>query len=204
MPFQVRVPGALPLLGNNQLGPNDLAEVLVDSGISTTACLQLGGSVEPGDWYPAEKDTTALFSRSGDFEGVQVTTQSTMETPEGAKCTAKIWFAPDTLEKMGLALLAAACREASEQGYKPISPEVAEVVLPVAKQMGRLAGSATFMSDTSYGLAGLLEARHALRSGSTSVPESSLLALDDLLATHGKRYGEYLGGREAYGPTVRV
>ena len=161
-------------------------------------------SVEPGDWYPAEKDTTALFSRSGGFEGVQVTTQSTMETPEGAKCTAMIWFAPDTLEKMGLALLAAAYREANEQGYKPISPEVAEVVLPVAKQMGRFAGSATFMSDTSYGLAGLLEARHAVRSDSTSVPNSSLVALDDLLATHGERYGEYLGGRDAYGLTVRV
>ncbi len=161
-------------------------------------------SVEPGDWYPTERDATALFSRSGGFEGVQVTTQSTMKTPEGAKCTAMIWFSPDTLEKMGLALLAAAYRGANEQGYKPISADIAEVVLSVAKQMGQFAGSATFMSDTSYGLAGLLEARHAVRSDSTSVPNSSLLALDDLLATHGERYREYLGGHDAYGLTVRV
>ena len=161
-------------------------------------------SVEPGYWYPTKEDSTALFSRSGGFEGVQITVQSTMETQEGAKCTAMIWFTPDTLEKMRLALLAAAYREANKQGYKPISAEIAEAVLPVAEQMGQFAGSATFMSDTSYGLAGLLEARHAVRSDSASVPNTSLVALDDLLATHGERYREYLGGRDAYGLTVRA
>ncbi len=161
-------------------------------------------SVEPGNWYPTEEDATALFSRSGGFEGVQVTKQSTMDTPEGAKCTAMIWFTPDTLEKMSLALLAAAYREANEQGYKPISAEIAEVVLPVAKQMDRFAGSAVFMPDTSYGLGGLLEARHALRIGSISVPKSRLAELDDIISTHGEQYREYLGGRDAYGLTVRV
>ncbi len=161
-------------------------------------------SVEPGDWYPTEEEATALFSRSGDFKGVQITIQSTMDTPEGAECTAMIWFTPDTLERMGLALLVVACREAKEQGYKPIGSEIAEVVLPTAKQMGPFAGSAVFMPDTSYGLAGLLDARHTLRSGSISVSDSGLTALDDLIKLHGERYREYLGGRDAYGLTVRV
>ena len=161
-------------------------------------------SVEPGDWYPTERDITALFSLSGDFKGVQVAKQATMATPEGAKCAAMIWFTPDILEKMGLALLAAAVRWARDDGYRPISAEVAATVLPVVEQMGTFAGSAVFMSDTDYGLAGLLEARHALRSGPATTSESDLADLDDLISTHGERYREYLGGREAYGLTVRV
>ncbi|WP_419925745.1 hypothetical protein [Candidatus Poriferisocius sp.] len=161
-------------------------------------------SVEPGNWYPTEKDATALFSRSGEFKGVQVAGQSTMDTTEGAKCTAIIWFTPDTLEKMSLALLATAYRDANEQGYKPISAEIAEIVLSTTRQVGRFTGSATFMPDTSYGLAGLLEARHALRTGSMLVPDSTLAELDDLISTHGERYREYLGGRDAYGLDVRV
>ena len=39
MPFQVRVLRALPSLGNNQFGLKDLAEVLVDSRVSTTTGL---------------------------------------------------------------------------------------------------------------------------------------------------------------------
>lgn len=161
-------------------------------------------SVEPGDWYPTERDITALFSRSGDFKGVQVAKQATMETPEGAKCIAMIWFTPDTLEKMSLALLAAAVRWARDDGYIPISAELATVVLPVVGQMGTFAGSAVFMSNDDYGLAGLLDARHALKSGYATVAESDLSDLDDLISTHGGRYREYLGGREAYGLTVQV
>ena len=127
-----------------------------------------------------------------------------MNTPEGAKCTAMIWFTPETLEKMSLALLAAAARWARNDGYIPISAELAATVLPVVEQMGTLAGSAVFMSDTDYGLAGLLEARHALRSGSAAASESDLADLDDLISGHDERYREYLGGREAYGLTVRV
>ena len=161
-------------------------------------------SVEPGDWYPTERDVTALFSRSGDFKGVQVAKQATMATPEGAKCTAMIWFTPEVLEKMSLALLAAAVRWARDDGNVPISAKLAATVLPVVEQMDRFAGSAVFMPKDDYGLAGLLEARHALRSGSAAASESDLADLDDLISTHGERYREYSGGREAYVLTVRV
>ncbi|MXZ84302.1 MAG: hypothetical protein F4Z02_01420 [Acidimicrobiia bacterium] len=161
-------------------------------------------SVEPSDWYPSDNDVQALFSRSGEFIGVRLSTHSGEPTPEGADCVASIWVSPDSLEKMSLALLAAAVRWARDDKHTPISAELAAVVLPVVEQMGTFAGSAVFMSDTDYGLAGLLEARHALRSGPATVSESDLEDLDDLISTHGERYREYLGGREAYGLTVQV
>lgn len=161
-------------------------------------------SVEPGYWYPLEKEVQALFSESGEFMGVRLSTHSGETTPEGATCVASIWFQPGLLEKMSLALLAAAARWARDDGYIPISAELASAILPVVEQMGTFAGSAVFMTNEEYGLAGLLESRHALRSGSAIASESDLIDLDDLIATHGERYRKYLGGREAYGLTVRV
>ena len=155
-------------------------------------------SVEPGHWYPSEGDVAALYSKSGEFGGVRLSAKATHKTPEGADCTATMWFDAELLEEMSLVLLIAAIREAIEQGYEPLSIELAEVVFPVVAKMGRFAGAAVFMPGTSYGLVGLLEARHALRSDSISAPESSLAALDDLLATHGEHYREYRGGRDVY------
>lgn len=159
-------------------------------------------SVEPGYWYPSDNEVQALFSKSGEFQGVRLSTQSSETTPEGADCAASIWFHPDQLKKMSLALLASAVRWARDGNYTPISAELAAVVLPVVEQMGKFAGSAVFMSDTEYGLAGLLEARHALRSGLATTSESEFTDLDDLISNHGDRYREYLGGRDAYGLTV--
>ena len=161
-------------------------------------------SVEPGYWYPSDSDAQALFSKSGEFIGVRLSTHSGETTPEGANCVANIWFQPCQLEKMSLALLAAAARWARDDNYTPISAELAAAVLPVVEQMGKFAGSAVFVPNETYGLAGLLEARHALKSGSTTAPKSDLADLDDLISTHGERYREYLGGRDAYGLTVRV
>lgn len=161
-------------------------------------------SVEPGPWYPSGNEIQALFSKSGEFIGVRLSTDSGETTPEGGNCVASIWFRPDQLEKMSLALLAAAVRWARDDNYTPISAELGAVVLPVVEQMGKFAGSAVFMSNDDYGLAGLLEARHALRSGPATTSESDLADLDDLISTHGERYREYLGGREAYGLTVQV
>ena len=161
-------------------------------------------SVEPGHWYPSESDVNALYSKSGEFNGVRLSSEATLNTPEGAKCTAILWFDPELLEKMSLALLASAIRDAREQGYEPLSNELAKLVLPVVRQMGPYTGAAVFMPGTSYGLGGLLEARHALLSSPTTPTETSLAALDDLLATHGKRYREYRGGRDAYQLDVRL
>jgi len=161
-------------------------------------------SVEPGCWYPSKSEVQALFSQPGEFTGVRLSTDSGETTPEGANCVASIWFRPDSLEKMSLALLASGVRWARDDKHTPISAELAAVVLPVVDQMGAFAGPAVFMPDTSYGLAGLLEARHALKSGSATVSESNLTDLNDLISTHGERYREYLGGREAYGLTVQV
>ncbi len=161
-------------------------------------------SVEPGYWYPSEDEVLSLFSRIGEFEGVRLSARSKVSTQEGADCVANMWFPPILLERMGLALLAAACRNARDGGFTPLNAELAAIVFPVFEQIDTFAGPAVFMPGTEYGLGGLLEARHALRSDSTTVPNSSLLALDDLLATHGERYREYLGGRDAYGLTVRV
>ena len=132
--------------------------------------------------------------------------QSSLE-PVSRTCLgqiASIWFRPDSLEKMSLALLASGVRWARDDKHTPISAKLATVVLPVVDHMGAFAGSAVFMPDTSYGRAGLLEARHALKSGSETVSESDLADLDDLISTHGERYREYLGGREAYGLAVQV
>lgn len=161
-------------------------------------------SVEPGPWYPSDGEVQALFSKYGEFIGVRLSTDSGESTPEGANCVASIWFRPDSLEKMSLALLAAAVRWARDDNYTPISADLAAVVFPVVEQMDAFAGSAVFMPNDAYGLAGLLEARHALKSGSYTVAASDLADLDDLISTHGERYREYLGGREAYGLTVCV
>lgn len=158
-------------------------------------------TMEPGYWYP---DVLALYSRSGEFQGVRLSASSGETTPAGAECIASIWFPPILLERMSLALLAASCRNARDDGFKPLSAELASLVLPVANHLGNFAGPAVFMPDTAYGLAGLLEARHAIRSRSMSIPESSLAALDDLIATHGERYRECLGGRDAYRLRVRL
>ncbi|WP_419850926.1 hypothetical protein [Candidatus Poriferisocius sp.] len=77
-------------------------------------------------------------------------------------------------------------------------------MLPAIEQMDKFAGPAVFMPDTEYGLGGLLEARHALRSGQATASASGLAALDELIATHGERYREYLGGKDAYGLRVRL
>ena len=161
-------------------------------------------SVEPGYRYPSEDEVQALFSESGEFMGVRLSTPSGETTPEGATCVASIWFCPDSLEKMSLALLASAVRWARDDNHTPISAELAALVLPVCEQMGSFAGSAAFMPNDAYGLAGLLEARHALKSSSSTASESEFSDLDDLISTHGERYREYLGGCEAYGLTVRV
>ena len=161
-------------------------------------------TVEPGPWYPSDGEVQALFSKYGEFIGVRLSTDSGGSTPEGANCVASIWFRPASLEKMSLALLTSGVRWARDDKHAPISAELAAVVFPVVEQMGTFAGSAVFMSDTDYGLAGLLEARHALRSSTSTVSETDLSDLDDLISTHGERYREYLGGREAYGLTVRV
>lgn len=161
-------------------------------------------SVEPGYWYPSEDEALALFSRSGEFEGVRLSTRSGESTPEGADCVASMWFPPILLEKMSLALLAAACRNARDDGFTPLNAELAAIVLPVVEQMDKFAGPAVFMPGTEYGLGGLLEARHALRSGDVTASESDLAALDDFLATHDERYLNYLGGKDAYGLRVRL
>ena len=161
-------------------------------------------TVEPGYWYPREDEVLALFSKSGEFEGVRVSGRSEEDTPEGAKCIASMWFPPILLERMSLALLAAACRNARDDGFTPLNAAYAAIVLPVVKQMDRFAGPAVFMPDTEYGLGGLLEARHALRSGQATASASDLAALDDLLATHGEQYREYLGGKDTYGLRVRL
>ena len=161
-------------------------------------------TVEPGYWYPRKDEVQALFSKSGEFEGVRVSGRSEEDTPEGAECIATMWFPPILRERMSLALLAAAYRNAREEKFTPLNAELAAVVLPVTKQMDKFAGPAVFMPDTEYGLGGLLEARHALRSGHATVSESSLMALDNLLATRGERYREYLGGKDAYGLRARL
>lgn len=155
-------------------------------------------SVEPGYWYPRDDDVLALFSKSGEFEGVRVSTRSGESTPEGADCIASMWFPPILLERMSLALLAAAYRNARDDGFTPLSAELAAIVLPAIEQMDKFAGPAVFMPDTEYGLGGLLEARHALRRGHATASESDFAALDDLLAAHGEQYREYLGGKDAY------
>ena len=161
-------------------------------------------SVEPGYWYPRDDDVLALFSKSGEFEGVRVSTRSGESTPEGADCIASMWFPPILLERMSLALLAAAYRNARDDGFAPLNAELAAIVLPVVEKMDKFAGPAVFMPDTEYGLGGLLEARHALRSGHASASASDLATLDDLLATHGERYREYLGGKDAYRLRVQL
>ena len=161
-------------------------------------------TVEPVYWHPGEDEVLALFSKSGEFEGVRVSARSRESTPEGAECIASMWFSPILLERMSLALLAAAYRNALDDGFTPLKPELAAIVLTVVKQMDKFAGPAVFMPDTEYGLGGLLEARHALRSGQATASESSLMALDDLLATRGERYREYLGGKDAYGLRARL
>ena len=161
-------------------------------------------TVEPGYWHPARDEVLALHSRSGEFEGVRLSASSSETTPAGAECIASIWFPPILLERMSLALLAAAYRNALDDGFTPLNAELASIVLPNVQEMGNFAGPAVFMSDTEYGLAGLLEARHAIRGDSMSVPESSLSALDDLIASHGERYREYLGGRDAYRLRVQL
>ena len=70
--------------------------------------------------------------------------------------------------------------------------------------MDKFAGPAVFMPSTEYGLGGLLKARHALRSSHATTSESDLATLDDLLAAHGERYREYLGGKDAYGLRVQL
>jgi hypothetical protein len=160
-------------------------------------------SVEPGYWYPSEDEALALYSESGEFEGVRLSTRSGESTSEGADCVASMWFPPILLERMSLVLLAAACRNARDDGFTPLTAELAAIVLPVVNQMDRFAGPAVFMSDTECGLGGLLEARHALRSGHATTSEPGLAALDDLLATRGERYREYLGGKDAYGLKAR-
>ena len=161
-------------------------------------------SVEPGYWHPENDDVLALYSTSGEFEGVRLSVRSSETTPAGADCIANIWFPPILLERMSLALLAAAYRNALDDGFTPLNAELASIVLPNVQEMGNFAGPAVFMSDTEYGLAGLLEARHAIRGDSMSVPESSLSALDHLIASHGERYREYLGGRDAYRLRVQL
>ena len=47
LPGQVGIPRALPLPGNNQLGLQGLAKILIDSRIGTTAGLQFGSTVDP-------------------------------------------------------------------------------------------------------------------------------------------------------------
>ena len=155
-------------------------------------------TVEPGHWHPARDEVLALYSRSGEFEGVRLSARSSETTPAGADCIASIWFPPILLERMSLALLAASYRNARDDGFRPINAELASLVLPLVMELGNFAGPAVFMPDTEYGLAGLLDARHAIRSSSMSVPESSLNALDDLIATHGERYRSYTGSRDAY------
>ncbi len=178
--------------------PNNVEELAL---LASTLRLE---SVEPGSWNPSGNESLALFSKSGEFIGVRLSTTSGATTPKGANCVASIWLHPDLLEKMSLALLAAGVRWARNDNHTPISADLAAVVLPVIEQMGSFAGSAVFMPDSSYGLAGLLEARHALRSDSASVTESDLADLDDLISNHGERYREYQGGRKAYALTVRV
>ena len=161
-------------------------------------------SVEPGYWYPSEDEVLALFSKSGEFEGVRLSVRSGETTPEGATCIASMWFPPILLERMSLALLAAAYRNARDDKFTPLNAELAAAVLPVVKQMDKCAGPAVFMPDTEYGLGGLLEARHAFRSGQATASASGLAALDELIATHGERYREYLGGKHSYGLRVRL
>lgn len=161
-------------------------------------------SVEPGFWHPREDEVLALFSKSGEFEGVRLSARSREPTPDGADCIASMWFPPILLERMSLALLAAAYRNARDDKFTPLNAELAAIVLPAVKQMDRFAGPAVFMPDTEYGLGGLLEARHALRSGQATASASDFAALDELIATHGERYREYLGGRDAYELRVRL
>ena len=161
-------------------------------------------TVEPGYWHPENDDVLALYSRSGELEGVRLSVSSSETTPAGAECIASIWFPPILLERMSLALLAASYRNALDDGFTPLNAELASIVLRNVQEMGNFAGPAVFMPDTEYGLAGLLEARHAIRSGSMPVPESRLAALDDLITTHGERYREYLGGRDAYQLRVQL
>ena len=86
-------------------------------------------SVEPGHWYPTESDVAALYSKSGEFGGVRLSSEATLKTPEGAECTATLWFDAELLEKMSLALLVAS-PEAVNKGRSSclarISPRLIE------------------------------------------------------------------------------
>ena len=92
-------------------------------------------TVEPVYWHPARDEVLALYSRSGEFQGVRLSASSGETTPAGAECIASIWFPPILLERMSLALLAASCRNARDDGFKPLSAELASLVLPVANHL---------------------------------------------------------------------